>query len=141
MQPVHKYAHPSIVEKPVDFLVSLLNQSTPHQTQGSRKSKVKELNQGETIADDSLRFKNFADKKCIKQMMDGTVLPQFNRHDIELALIVEMRQQGRTLDEAIKLMDAWGAKVYTSEPDRLKDIDRQVRDIYKKDLEADKLYQ
>lgn len=141
MQPVHKYAHPSIVEKPVDFLVSLLNQSTPHQTQGSRKSKVKELNQGETIADDSLRFKNFADKKCIKQMMDGTVLPQFNRHDIELALIVEMRQQGRTLDEAIKLMDAWGAKVYASEPDRLKDIDRQVRDIYKKDLEADKLYQ
>lgn len=141
MQPVHKYAHPTHVEKPVDFLVSLLNQSTPHQSQGSRKSKVKELNQGETIADDSLRFKNFADKRCIKQMMDGTVLPQFNRHDIELALIVEMRQQGRTLDEAIKLMDAWGAKVYTSEPDRLKDIDRQVRDIYKKDLEADKLYQ
>lgn len=141
MQPTHKYAHPTPVEKPVDFLVNLLNQSTPHQSQGSRKSKVKELNQGETIADDSLRFKNFADKRCIKQMMEGIVLPQFNRHDIELALIVEMRQQGRTLDEAIKLMDAWGAKVYTSEPDRLKDIDRQVRDIYKKDLEADKLYQ
>jgi phage/plasmid-associated DNA primase len=140
MQPVHKYAHPSPVEKPVDFLEKLIS-STPHHPQGARKSKVKELNQGETLQDDSLKFKNFADKRCIKQMMDGTVLPQFNRHDIELALIVEMRQQGRTLDEAIKLMEDWGRKVYTSEPDRLKDIDRQVRDIYKKDLEADKLYQ
>lgn len=141
MQPTHKYAHPSPVEKPVDFLVNLLNQSTPHQTQGARKSKVKELNQGETIADDSLRFKNFADKRCIKQMMDGTILPQFNRHDIELALIVEMRQQGRTLDEALSIMNTWAVRVFKSEPDRVSDVDRQVRDIYKKDLEADKLYQ
>ncbi len=38
-------------------------------------------------------------------------------------------------------MNAWGAKVYTQEPERIKDIERQVRDVYKKDLEADKLYQ
>lgn len=117
-----------------------MNSSTPAPPTGA-KSKVKEINQGQTIDDDSLRFKNFAEKMCVKSMLNGTVLPQFNRHDIELSLIVEMRQQGQTLDEAISIMSKWGAKVYKSEPDRLKDIDRQVRDVYKKDLESDKLYQ
>ena len=74
-------------------------------------------------------------------MLEGTLLPQFNRHDIELALIVELRQVGKTLDEAAGIMDAWALKVYKSEPDRAKDVSRQVRDVYSKELAADKLYQ
>ena len=140
VQPTHKYAHPNPVEKPVDFLVKLIS-STPQQAQASRKSKVKEIEQGSTVEDDSLRFKNFSDKKCTKQMLEGTLLPQFNRHDIELALIVELRQVGKTLDEAVAIMDTWALKVYKSEPDRAKDVSRQVRDIYSKELAADKLYQ
>lgn len=140
MQPVHKYAHPSPTPAPIEWLTSLIK-STPHQPQANRKSKVKEIEQGSTIEDDSLRFKNFSDKKCTKQMLDGNILPQFNRHDIELALIVEMRQIGKTVDEAMSLMDAWALKVYKSEPERAKDVSRQVRDIYSKALEADKLYQ
>ena len=139
-QPMHKYAHPSPTPAPIDWLTSLIK-STPGQPQANRKSKVKEIEQGSTIEDDSLRFKNFSDKKCTKQMLDGNILPQFNRHDIELALIVELRQIGKTLDEAMSLMDAWALKVYKSEPERAKDVSRQVRDIYSKALEADKLYQ
>lgn len=139
-QPTHKYAHPSLVASPIDWLQSLTN-ATPHQAQASRKSKVKEVDQGSTIEDDSLKYKNFFDKKCTKQMLEGTLLPQFNRHDIELALIVELRQVGKTLDEAAGIMDAWALKVYKSEPDRAKDVSRQVRDVYSKELAADKLYQ
>lgn len=140
-QPTHKYAHPAPVPNPIEWLQSLIT-ATSAQPQGARgKSKVKEIEQGSTIEDDSLRFKNFADKKCTKQMLDGNILPQFNRHDIELALIVEMRQIGKTLDEALTTMDAWALKVYKSEPDRAKDVSRQVRDIYSKELQADKLYQ
>lgn len=140
MQPTHKYAHPEPVLAPIDWLQALIS-STPQQAQASRKSKVKEIEQGSTIEDDSLRFKNFSDKKCTKLMLEGTVLPQFNRHDIELALIVELRQVGKTVDEAAGIMDQWAQKVYKSEPDRAKDVSRQVRDIYGKALEADKLYQ
>jgi phage/plasmid-associated DNA primase len=140
MQPVHKYAHPPLVEKPVDFLATLIS-STPHPSQATRKSKVKELNQGTTLEDDSLKFKNFADKRCVKSMLEGTVLPQFNRHDIELALIVEMRQQGKSIDEATTQLNRWAMRVYQSEPERIKDVERQVRDVYKRDLESDKLYQ
>lgn len=141
MQPVHKYAHPISVEKPVDFLVNLMNSSTPQHPQGSRKSKVKEIEQGSMIEDDSLRFKNFADKKCVKQMLSGVVLPQFNRHEIGLAIAVEMRQQGKPLTEAIEIVNAWALKVFKSEPDRISDMERQVRDMYSKDLAGDKLYQ
>jgi hypothetical protein len=140
MQPVHKYAHPTPVEKPVEFLATLIS-STPHPSQATRKSKVKELNQGTTLEDDSLKFKNFADKRCVKSMLEGVVLPQFNRHDIELALIVEMRQQGKSIDEATTQLNRWAMRVYQSEPERIKDVERQVRDVYKRDLEADKLYQ
>lgn len=139
-QPTHKYAHPSLVTAPIDWLQSLTN-ATPHQSQGSRKSKVKEVDQGSTIEDDSLKYKNFADKKCIKEMITGTVLPQFNRHEIGLALAVEMRQQGRPLTEAIDIINTWALKVFKTEPERVSDMDRQVRDMYSRDLESDKLYQ
>lgn len=139
-QPTQSYAHPQAVAEPIEWLQSMIN-ATPHQSQGNKKSKVKEVNQGQTIDDDSLKFKNFNDKKCIKQMLDGTVLPQFNRHDLELALIVEMRQVGKTLDEALTTMSAWANKIYKSEPERVADVTRQVRDIYSKELQADKLYQ
>lgn len=139
-QPTHNYAHPAPVPKSIDWLQALIT-STPQQATASRKSKVKEIEQGSTVEDDSLRFKNFSDKKCTKQMLEGTLLPQFNRHDIELALIVELRQVGKTVDEAAGIMDQWAQKVYKSEPDRAKDVSRQVRDIYSKALEADKLYQ
>lgn len=140
VQPTHKYAHPSLVASPIDWLQSLTN-ATPHQSQGSRKSKVKEVDQGSTIEDDSLKYKNFADKKCIKEMITGTVLPQFNRHEIGLALAVEMRQQGRPLTEAIDIINTWALKVFKTEPERVSDMDRQVRDMYSRDLESDKLYQ
>lgn len=140
-QPVHKYAHPSPVQAPIAWLVQALNESTPHQAQANRKSKVKEIAQGSTIEDDSLRFKNFADKKCVKQMLLGVVLPQFNRHEIGLAIAVEMRQQGKPITEAIEIVNAWAMKVFKSEPGRISDMERQVRDMYAKDLEKDKLYQ
>lgn len=138
-QPTHKYAHPSSVPAPINFLKQYLL-ATPT-SPSFKKSKVKEIEQGQTIEDDSLKFKNFSDKRCVKQMLDGVMLPQFNRHDIELALMVELRQQGKTLTETVSLMEDWARKIYKSEPERVTDIDRQVRGVYSRDLGSDKLYQ
>ena len=138
IQPVHKYAHPEPVAQPVSWL----KQSTsPPPQAAKKKTSVKELSQGQTIEDDSLRFKNFEHKKCIFKMQNGQVLPQFNRHDIEIVLAVDMRLQGKTLADAESAMRLWAERVYTGEPDRVEDCIRQLRDMYKKDLEANKLYQ
>ena len=145
VQPESGYMHPSPLESPSPFFTSFLsplNPSTPHHPPGTRgKVAVRELAQGQTLEDDSLKFKNFQDKKCVKQMLSGVVLPQFNRHDVELTLMVELRQQGMTLDEASGIMDAWGRRIYKGEPERIKDIPRQLRDVYSRDLESSKLYQ
>lgn len=145
VQPESGYMHPSPLESPSPFFTSFLsplNPSTPHHPPGTRgKIAVRELAQGQTLEDDSLKFKNFQDKKCVKQMLSGVVLPQFNRHDVELTLMVELRQQGMTLDEASGIMDAWGRRIYKGEPERIKDIPRQLRDVYSRDLESSKLYQ
>lgn len=137
-----KYEHPASTTAN-DWLVNLTNQAGSNQSSSHshKKSRVKEVDDGKMIEDDAIRFKNFADKKCVKQMLEGTVLPQFNRHQIELALAVEMRQQGKTLDEAIVVMNKWASKVYKSEPERVTDCERQVRDMYSKDMGSDKLYQ
>lgn len=138
-QPAHKYAHP-MQSEPCDWLIQFTTNATPLQQQGSRKQTVREIAAGSTVDDDSLRFKNFRDKKCVKDMLTGNVLPQFNRHDIELALIYDLRNQGFTVNEASKTMRAWAEKVYPGEPDRVTDCDRQVQDAYKRSLEDNKLY-
>ena len=139
-QPTHKYAHPLHNNSECPWLVALMTNATPAQPH-AKKGAVKELTQGTTLEDDSYKYKNFAGKSCVTEMLKGVVLPQFNRHDIELCLATELRLQGKTLSEAEVIMGDWASRVYSGEADREKDSIRQLRDMYKKDLESGKLYQ
>lgn len=141
------YKHPTSSFTANPFLLSLHSTSeiqTPQYQKASieKLAAVTEVESGNLVVVDAANFKNFDNKICVRKMMEGTVLPQFNRHDIEILLITELRQQGMAINSAKSVIKKWAAKVYSSaEEERIQDSERQVIDVYKKDLSKDQLYQ
>lgn len=95
----------------------------------SKGKTIKEVSQGTKVEDDSLKFRNFKDKKCIRQM-EETQLPQFNRHDIGLRLMCDLWAQGLTLEETKARLEKWAQRVFSGDRDRVSDTLRQVGDVY-----------
>lgn len=125
------YAHPAATSSTL-ILPSI---STTHATQPHPQTSVqlKEPEVGQTTQDESLKFRNYTDKKCIP-LMETTSLPQFNRHDIGLRLIYDYRAQGLTIEQVKEKILKWAEKVFT-EPgssERIKDTARMVEDAFSK---------
>lgn len=132
------YVHPRNTSERNKWLTSKFSVSDRTKT---FSGKIREINEGQIMDDPVNLFKNFKEKKCINRMFTGEVFPQFNRHDLEIILITELRNQGYPIAEVMKRMIDWADKVYNaSETDRIKDIPRQVNDVYSKDLSKNKDY-
>jgi len=130
-QSLESYCHPTkSLENP--WLLSLMK-SSPEITY--QKVKQKEVSQGQTIDDDSLSFRNFKEKKCIKDMLSSRTLPQFNRHDIGLRLIYDAKDSGVPLEQALQRLTYWANEVFPGDQARIDDTLRQVADAYTKPQE------
>lgn len=127
-QPEQRYEHPEKVE-PSDKLMAIIQAGSSTSTSAASKAKVKEVSQGSKIEDDSFKFRNFKDKKCIRAMED-THLPQFNRHDVGLRIMCDLWAQGNTLEEASARMEKWAGRVFGNDRDRVSDTLRQLKDVF-----------
>lgn len=136
------YQHPLPPIEPVSWLnVHNVETMKTNARASSKATTLSEPQSGTMILDASLKYKNFKEKKCITEMLNGTIFPQFNRHDIELCLIYELRQRGEAFDKAIQIMDKWAHHIYGDDDVRIKDTRRQVLDAYERSIANDELYQ
>lgn len=123
-----EYVHPAPAVAIAEFLSIQQDRSTP--IFSSSTVKIKEISEGKMMEDGSLKFSNFADKKCIKDMLKRT-LPQFNRHDIGMRIMADLKNTGKTVDEATQIIDQWASGVFEPKDfDRKSDTIRMLRGLY-----------
>jgi len=124
------YVHPHAQDTADSWLADLVKNAEAKAPLRNTPS-LKAIPQGHTVDDDSLAFASFTGKKCTSEML-LRALPQFNRHDIALRLIYDLYSTGTPEHETLKTMGKWAAKIFGSDTDRAKDIERMVSDAYHK---------
>jgi P4 family phage/plasmid primase-like protien len=77
-------------------------------------------------------FESFREKKCIKDMR-SRLLPDFNRHDIGMRILSDLKNTGTLKESARATMEKWAKSVFEKDPnftERLVDTLRMVEDAY-----------
>lgn len=117
------------------WLSGLAIESEATHTKASHSTAgVKELPQGTMEGDDSYKFRNMTGKKCIESMLKQA-LPQFNRHDIGLRIIYDLRATGTPIEKTMETLSKWARAAFSSESDsseRVAGTLRMVTDAYSK---------
>jgi phage/plasmid-associated DNA primase len=89
--------------------------------------------QGDVSETDSI-FYTHTDKKCLSELLSlkRDELKGFNRHDVRLRLICDMRDSGVSEVDALRNINTWAEQVFgTDELDRIKETRFQIKALYK----------
>ena len=131
-----KYKHPFSPERKIDWLCvdeKELEEIKNKAEYKHKKNELIEVPSGLMVddEDESLSYETFDGKKCIEKMMDCH-LPQFNRHDISLIMIYDMRKTGLAMDLATSRMTKWAKRMYDKDEFRVNETIRMVTEAYTK---------